>query len=68
MTIQPRDIDTVYEELRDKLTGKTEKLTNFAETGFNYVWTRAFSRDIQEQEEKIVASMLAGWPDYAGKE
>lgn len=68
MTIQPRDVDGIYTSLRDKLINKTAKLTNFAETGFNYVWTRAWSRDIQEQEEKILAALLAGFPDYAGKE
>jgi len=68
MTIQPRDIDTAYEDFRDKLTGKIRKLTNFAETSFNYVLTRALARDIQEQEEKILAATLAGWPDYAGRE
>ena len=68
MTIQPRDVDEIYESLRDRITGKTAKLTNFAETSFNYVWTRGWSRDIQEQEEQTLAALLAAWPDYAGKE
>lgn len=68
MTIQPRDVDEIYESLRDRITGKTAKLTNFAETSFNYVWTRGWSRDIQEQEEQALAALLAAWPDYAGKE
>lgn len=68
MTIQPRDVDEIYESLKDRITGKTAKLTNFAETSFNYVWTRGWSKDIQEQEEQTLATLLASWPDYAGKE
>ena len=66
MVFQPRDEDTVYESLRDRLTGKIDDLTNFVTGSFNNVWTRAFSQELRENEIQASAAQLSGWIDYAG--
>ena len=66
MVFRPRDDDETYESLRDRLTGKISGLTNFVTGSFNAVWTRAFSREIRENEIQASASQLSGWIEYAG--
>jgi len=66
MTHEPRTIDDIYEELRDGLKGRIAKLTNFTETSFNFVWTRAFATEVRELELRALNSEFAGWVDYAG--
>lgn len=66
MTYKPRTVDEAYQSIRDKLTDRIESLTNFTETSFNYVWTRAFARRFREAELALLAVQLSGWADYAG--
>jgi len=54
--------------MRTSLSGKIAKLRNFTERSFNYVWTQAFSQEVQELEAKAVVAELAGWIDYTGKD
>lgn len=66
MTFAPRTVEEIYTSLRDDLTGKILGLTNFTETSFNYLWTRAFSEDFRELEIHALEAQLSGWVDYAG--
>lgn len=68
MAYEPRSIDDVYESLRDSLTGRIARLTDFTERSFNYVWTRAFAEQVREVELQALAAQFNGWIDYAGKE
>lgn len=56
----------IYEELRDSLTGRITKLSNFTDRSFNYVWTQAFSEEVRELQEYTIVSHLAGFIDYTG--
>jgi len=66
MTNAPRTRDEVYESLRDSLTGKITKLSNFTTRSFNYVWTQAFAEEVRELEVRALTSELAGFIDYTG--
>lgn len=66
MTHDPRTKDDIYQSLRESLTGKIAKLTNFTDRSFNFVWTQAFSEEVRELEVLAVVSELAGWVDYTG--
>jgi uncharacterized phage protein gp47/JayE len=66
MVYRPRTQDEIYTSLRDGLTGRIERLTNFVETSFNYIWTQAFSQRFRENEVALLASQLSGWVEYAG--
>jgi hypothetical protein len=66
MPIEPRQQQTIYESLRESLTGKIPDLTNFTDTSFNWVWTQGFSTEFREKELDIVAAYLSGLIDYAG--
>lgn len=66
MTSEPRTQSEIYNSLRNSLTGKIAKLTNFTDRSFNYVWTQAFSQQVRELEVKALASEFAGYIDYAG--
>jgi hypothetical protein len=56
----------IYEELRDSLSGRITKLTNFTDRSFNYVWTQSFSQELRELQELALVSELAGFIDYTG--
>lgn len=66
MTHKPRTVDSIYGDIRDRLSNRITKLTNFTERSFNFVWTRAFSRDLREVELRALATELSGFIDYAG--
>lgn len=66
MPYEPRSTDDIYESIRESATNKIARLSNFTERSFNYVWARAFSREIRELEVKALAAEFAGWVDYAG--
>lgn len=66
MTHDPRTQDEVYESLKDSLTGKITKLTNFTDRSFNYVWTQAFAQEVRELEILATVSEFSGWIDYVG--
>lgn len=66
MVYNPRTRDEIYTSLRDGLTNRISRLTNFVETSFNYVWTQAFSSRFRENEVSLLATQLSGWIDYAG--
>ena len=68
MTQEPRTQTQIYNSMRASLSGKIAKLRNFTERSFNYVWTQAFSQEVQELEAKAVVAELSGWIDYAGKD
>ena len=63
---EPRTTDTIYESLKDSLTGKIAKLSNFTERSFNYVWTRAFADEVRELEKLGLVSKMVGFIDYSG--
>jgi len=50
MTIQPRDQDDVYESIRDQITSKISKVTNFVQGSFNRAFIGAYSDQIRESE------------------
>lgn len=66
MAIDPRTSEDIQDELRQSLSGKIDKLTNFAETSFNRVFISAFSEELHEVEVRLLAAQLSGWVDYAG--
>lgn len=66
MVYQPDDEDTVYNSLRNRLTGKIARLTNFVESSFNNVWTRAFASTLHEYQVALLATQLSSYIDYAG--
>ena len=68
MTIQPRDQDDVYESIRDQITSKISKVTNFVQGSFNRAFIGAYSDQIREAEIKALSAELSGIVDYAGKE
>jgi len=66
MTHDPRTQEDIYQSLKDNLTGKITKLTNFTDRSFNYVFTQAFAEEIRELEVLATAAEFAGWIDYVG--
>lgn len=66
MVYRPRTKDEIYTSLRNGLTARIERLTNFVETSFNYIWTQAFSDRFRDNEVALLAAQLSGWVDYAG--
>jgi len=66
MTSEPRSTDDIYESLKSGLTGRIAKLTNFTERSFNYLWNRAFSRELRRLELEALAAELSGYIDYSG--
>ena len=66
MTHKPRDTDDVYESFENNLRGKITKLTNFTRRSFNYIFTRAFAREVHDVEVRALATELSGQIDYAG--
>ena len=66
MTHDPRTQEDIYQSLKDNLTGKITKLTNFTDRSFNYVFTQAFAEEIRELEILATAAEFAGWIDYVG--
>lgn len=66
MSFEPREQDDIYNSLKDRLTGRITKLTNFTTTSFNWVWTQAFAAEFREQELDATAAYLSGLIDYAG--
>jgi len=63
----PRTTDEVFQSLRTRLENKIPSLTNFLETSFNYVFTRAFASEQHDIEVATTASQLSGWVEYSGK-
>lgn len=66
MSFEPRKRSTIYDSVRNRLTGKIPDLTNFTETSFNWVWVQGFSAEFREQELDVTAAYLSGLIDYAG--
>jgi hypothetical protein len=66
MVEEPRTEETLYENLRDRLIGKIEGLSNFTTNSFNQVWTNAFSDELREIEIRKLAAQLSGWVEYSG--
>lgn len=67
MVFTPRSTTDVYESIRDELTSRISKLTNFVPGSFNNAFLLSYSDQIRESEIKALASELAGYVDYAGK-
>lgn len=63
----PRDTDEVFQSLKTRLTNKIPELTNFIETSFNYVFTRAFASEQHNVEVALTAAQLSAWVEYSGK-
>jgi len=68
MPIQPRTPDQIYTDIKSRLTSTIAKLTNFVSGSFNDEWLTAYSEQVHEAEVKALASELAGYVDYAGKD
>lgn len=66
MTHDPRTKEEVFESLRDSLTDKIAKLSNFTDRSFNFVWTQAFAEEVRELEILALTSELAGFIDFTG--
>lgn len=66
MVYTPKTQQELYEDIRDRLTGKIAKLTNFVTTSFNYVWTTAYTQLLRQNEVALLASQLSGFVEYAG--
>lgn len=64
----PRTSTEILNDLKERLTNKIPKLTNFVSSSFNYLFTRAFAREQHEIETAATAVQLSGWADYSGKE
>lgn len=59
-------VDDIFTSLRDRLTGRIEKLTNFTDRSFNYVFTQAISNEVRDLQEYILVAELSNFIDYAG--
>lgn len=68
MALDPRTTDEIYDSLKGNLQGRISKLTNFVQSTFNYVWTRAFAEEQHDEEVAALAVQMSGWADFAGKE
>lgn len=68
MVIKPRDTGEIYESVRDELTSRITKVTNFVSGSFNNAFLASHSEQIREAEIKALAGELAGLVDYAGKD
>jgi hypothetical protein len=66
MVEEPRTEETLYKNLRDRLIGKIDGLSNFTTNSFNQVWTNAFSNELREIEIRKLAAQLSGWVEYSG--
>lgn len=66
MTTGPRTSTEIYESLRNSLTGKITKLSNFTNRSFNAIFTGAFATEVRDLEEKALVSELAGFIDFVG--
>ena len=66
MSFEPREQDTIYTSVRDRIRGKIPGLTNFTDTSFNWVWTQGFSAEFRELELDVTAAYLSGLVEYAG--
>jgi uncharacterized phage protein gp47/JayE len=66
MPFEPREQESIYESLRDSITGKIPDLTNFTDTSFNWVWSQGFAAQFREQELDKTATYLSGLIDYSG--
>lgn len=66
MTNEPRTIDEVYDDMESNLRDKITLLTNFTRRSFNYVFSRAFAREVRSLEVQSLAADLSGFVDYAG--
>jgi len=66
MTYSPDSEEKLYSDLRDRLVGKVEKLTNFTQRSFNGIFFSAISRYFREVELRLLASQLSGYIEYAG--
>lgn len=68
MVLEPRNEDDIYDEIRDDLEDEIEKISNFTEGSFNNQFLGAFAEQARELELRALASQLAGYADYSGKE
>lgn len=66
MVYRPDTVDAIQSDLIGRLAGKIDKLTNFVSGSFNNLWTLAFSEQLRENQEALLAAQLSGWIDYAG--
>lgn len=66
MTFQPRDTEQVLDDLESNLKGKIERLSNFTRRSFNFVFARAYAREIRRAEVRNLASELSGFIEYSG--
>lgn len=66
MVYRPDTVDAIQSDLIGRLSGKIDKLTNFVSGSFNNLWTLAFSEQLRENQEALLAAQLSGWIDYAG--
>lgn len=66
MPYKPQTVDEVYDSLEESLTNRIKKLTNFTRRSFNYVWTRAFAREVRRVEVRALSSELSGLIEYVG--
>ena len=66
MTYTPDSEEKLYADLRDRVKGKVEKLTNFTQRSFNGIFLSAISRYFREVELRLLASQLSGYIEYAG--
>lgn len=66
MTHDPRTTREIYESLRNSLTGKITKLTNFTDRSFNAIWTDAIAEEFRKIEVAATVSELSGFIEYSG--
>ena len=67
MVTDPRTASDIYDSVRDELTSRIAKLTNFVSGSFNNAFLLSYSDQVREAEIKALAAELAGYVDYAGK-
>lgn len=64
----PRTTGEITSDIKNYLTSKIAKITNFVPGSFNKVFLDAYSEQVREHEIKLKATQLSGYPDWAGKE
>lgn len=67
MPYSPLEQDEIYDALRERITGQTDKLTNFEEESLNYVLAyHGFAGYFSRYEHAVLAVQLSAWIEFAG--
>jgi len=67
MIFEPRSRDEVFSDLQTDITSRSDLVSNFTTGSFNSMLLNAYADEIRELELQLLAAVLAGSADYAGR-